>query len=193
VTTKSGLAEFKEVISDFRSLTSWAVGSAVAAPLADLALKLGPPWPTGVPIITALAELLALICIFHYWFSAGLKTHRRRMLITLLVLCLSFITYFALFSEFTYAPSALDERQVKGFVLRADVAPVINDQFTTDDALEGAEYKADQVWKAWSITVMRLTILVTWLVLFVSLGVFIGTFIIAQRRRTIKIPVSARP
>jgi hypothetical protein len=55
---KTGLKEFKEVVTDVKSLPSLVVNAAVVAPLADFVLHLGAPWPGGVPVITSLVELI---------------------------------------------------------------------------------------------------------------------------------------
>jgi hypothetical protein len=185
---RTGLEEFKEVMSDFRSVTFYTVNGVVIAPLADLALKIGPPWPAGIPVITSLAELLALIFVFHYWFKRrNQKRLRKRMTIALCFASLSFILYMFLFSLFTFSPPSTRNKAVKGFVVRTDIKPLIDNSFTESDALKGAEYDATEVWTEWSITTMKCILLVVWLTLFTGLSVFIGTFIMAQRMKLVKI------
>jgi hypothetical protein len=182
----SGLEEFKEVVSDFRNLGAFAINSTVIAPLATPLFPLYPSWPAGISILTTLSELLVLICIFHFWFYLNRKRLNRRMLAALVLLCISLVVYLALYDLFTFKRPANKERDVKGFVLRSDVAPLIGDQFTAEDALMEAEYKPKEVWAAWSITTMRILLLAFWLLFFVSLSTFVGLFVMYQRRRTIK-------
>lgn len=183
---KTGLQEFRALLSDFKSLTSLTIGGAIAAPLVDLALKVGPPWPQGVPFISSISELLALIYIFHFWFSKSRKKLKTRMVVFLILCCLSLLMYLVLYSSYTFVSPATSNRYVKGFVLRPEVQELITNEFTEDDALVGAEYDPKEVWKPWSITAMRVAILSFWLMMFVSLSIFIGTFVMVQRSRIIR-------
>lgn len=183
---QTGLAEFKEVITDYRSLMSWAMSGAVAVPLADWLLKFGPPWPDGAPVITCLAGLITLISIFHFWFAKSHQQLSRRMRIGLVVLLISFTAYLFLSDRYTFIPPSATDRYVKGFVIREDVRPLITPEHPADKALEEANYKADEVWSGWSITTMRVGLLLIWLIAFGSLSLFIGTFVMAQRRKVVE-------
>ena len=181
---KTGLDEFREVITDYKSLTSWTVSGAIVTPLTDFILKLGPPWPTGVPAITSVAEFLSLTFIFHSWFTLSQAKLSRRLIIALIVLCLSFIVYLVLFSSYTFRHTKTRDLDVKGFELTEGVKKVMKEfpDYTEDDALKGNQYDPEGVWTNRSITAMRIAILVTWLILFVSLSIFLGTFVMVQRR-----------
>jgi len=183
---KTGLQEFRDLLSDYKSVSSITIGGAVAAPLADIALRVGPPWPTGVPFITATCELLALVYVFHFWFRKSRKRIRKRMIAFLALSAVALVSYLVLSSSYTFVSPATSNRYVKGFVLRSDVQSVITNAFTEDDALAGAEYDAKEVWKPWSITAMEIIILATWLLLFTSISIFIGAFVMVQRLRIIK-------
>jgi hypothetical protein len=184
---KSGLEEFREVITDVKNLSSWGVKSAVAAPLADFVLRVGAPWPTGVPIITSIVELISLICVFQLWSRKTQKQLTRRMAISLTVLIISFFSYLYLFGSYTFINPATSRRYAKGFVIRPDIQSLIPKEFSSPaEALSGSEYKEEEVWTASSITAARLTLLAAWLFVFGSLSVFLGTFVIAQRRRTVR-------
>lgn len=191
---KTGLEEFREVITDFKAVTSWAVKGAVVAPLTDFVLHLGAPWPTGVPVITSLAQLIALMGVFHFWFGKTQKEFSTRMIAALVVLCVSFFAYLYLFDSYTFVNPATSKRYAKGFVVRPDVQALIPGEFRTpEDVLRGSEYEAEEVWTAGSLTAARLTLLAAWLTMFISLSVFIGTFVMAQKgRRTRPAPRKKR-
>jgi hypothetical protein len=191
---RTGLEEFREVLADFRSVTSWTMKGAVAAPLADYVLHLGAPWPPGgVPVITSLVELLALICLFHFWFGKPYKYLTRGLMVFLVILVVSFFAYLYLFDVYTFANPATSKRYAKGFVVRPDVQALIPGEFQTpEEVLSGSEYREGEVWTAGSLTASRLTLLAVWLTVFASLSGFIGTFIMAQRRRPAKAPVRRR-
>jgi hypothetical protein len=182
---RSGLDEFRAVIADYRSIGPWAIGGTVFVPLVDYILRLGPPWPEGIAGITSVTELLVLMCVFHFGFRSGYKRVSRRMIVSLVVLTVCFGAYLYLNSYFTYTAGATGEKFVKGFIVRPDVAPLINSDFTPDDALAGSEYRAESVWTGDSITAMRLLLLLLWLTSFCSLATAIASFIIYHRRRPV--------
>jgi hypothetical protein len=181
---KTGLQEFKALLSNVKSITSWAVNGIILVPLADVVLKLGPPWPKGVPILTSLAELLVLMCIFQFCFRASRKRLSRCMLIAIFVMCLSFFGYLILVNSFTFSPPSTTARYAKGFSVRSNVKPLINDQYTENDALQDAEYDPKNVWEPWSITTVEVSLLALWLILFGSLSLFVGAFVMFQQRKT---------
>jgi uncharacterized surface protein with fasciclin (FAS1) repeats len=186
---RTGLEEFREVIGDFKSLTSWTVKGAVVAPLADLVLRVGAPWPDGVPVITSVLELITLICVFHFWFGKSHKQLTRLMKVFLVIVCVSFFGYLYLLDTYTFVSPASSKRYAKGFIELPNVKRLIPAEFkTADEVLRNSEYKEEEVWTAGSITAARLVLLAVWLTLFASLSVLIATFIMAQRRKTVKAP-----
>lgn len=191
---KTGLEDFREVITDYQAVTSWVVKGSVAVPLADFVLHLGAPWPAGVPIITSVVELLALVCIFHAWSRKSQKFLTTRMIIALVILLLSLFGYLYLFDSYTFVNPATSKRYAKGFAVRPEMQALIPDQIASiEDAVSGSEYKEEEVWTPGSLTAARLALLATWLMLFASLSIFIGTFVMAQRRRKIRQPLKGRP
>lgn len=181
----TSLDEFRAALLDYKSISSWAMGGSVAVPLVDYVMRLGPPWPWagGVPIITSVAELLTLICVFHFGLRASRKGTSRKIVSLLLLLAIFFGVYLYLNSTFTFSSPVNEEKHVKGFTLRSDVAPLIASDYTPDDALKSAEYRPDEVWTSSSITTMRLTLLFLWLFSFVSLSAAIGSFVLYHRGR----------
>lgn len=184
---KSGLQEFREVIVDVRNLGSWVLKTAVAAPLADFVLHVGAPWPSAVPIITSLVELISLICIFHFWFRKTQKQLARRMLISVIILIVSCSSYIYLFGFYTFVNPATSKRYATGFVVRPDIQALIPNEFSSpEEALRGSEYREEDVWTVGSITAARLALLAAWVLVFASLSVFLGTFVIGQRRKRVR-------
>jgi hypothetical protein len=181
----TGLDEFQAVLLDYKSVSSWAMKGSLAVPLVDYVIGLGPPWPWagGVPIITSVAELLTLICLFQFASRASRKATSRILVVLTVVLLLSFSAYLYLNSTYTFSSPVDGEKHVKGFTVRPDVAPLIAPDFTLDDALAAAEYRPEEVWTSSSITTMRLTLLFLWLLSFISLSAAISSFILYQRGR----------
>jgi hypothetical protein len=187
----TGLEEFNQVIADFRSISSLAVKGAVAAPFGDVILRqfnlgLAPPWPTGVLIISSVAELLALIYIFHYWRSKTKKSFNKRMLGALLVMIVGFSAYVYLFGTFTRQHPKTRQMLVLGFEpANASLKAAFNEGYTVDQALDENEYNPASIWTARSINATRIVLLAAWLLTFIALSVFIGAFVIAQRSRSV--------
>ena len=180
---RSGLDDFRAVVADYKTIGPWAVGGAVFVPLADYVLRLGPPWPEGLAIMTSVAELLVLIGVFHFWSRSGYKRVSRTMVVSLVLLIICFGAYLYFNSSFTFTAGASADKFVKGFVPRPDVAPLLSSDFTADDALRSNEYRAEAVWTTSSITTMRLTLLFLWLVSFAFLSMAVASFVIYQRRK----------
>jgi hypothetical protein len=181
----TGLDEFRAALLDYKNISSWAMAGSVAIPLVDYVMRLGPPWPWagGVPIITAVVELLTLICAFHFWSRSSRKGSSRQIVVLIVLLLIFFGAYLYFNSTYTFSSPVDDEKHVKGFTIRPDVAPLITSDFTLDDALRSAEYRPEEVWTTSSITIMRLTLLFLWLVTFISLSASIASFVLYHRRR----------
>lgn len=182
---KTGLDEFRAALGDYKSVASLAMAGGVVAPLADYAIGLGPPWPWagGVPISTSIVELLTLICVFHFWSRSGRKRSSLQMILLLSLLVVFFGSYLYFNSAYIYFSPGDDQKHVKGFTIRDDVKPLISSDYTPDDALRDAEYRAEEVWTASSITTMRLTLLSLWLASFICLSAAIASFVLYHRRR----------
>lgn len=191
---QTGLDEFKAVMADFRGMTSLAAKGAVAAPFADLLLRqfdsgIAPPWPPGILLITSVVELLSLIFIFNFFFTASPGKLNGLLLAALVVLCVSFFGYLYLFSSFTEHHPNSKQLIVLGYEpVSAEMRQSFDEGYTAREALEENEYTPAKIWTGGSITRVRIGILAGWLIAFISLSVFIGLFVIAQRRRVVAPP-----
>lgn len=183
---KTGLDEFREVATDVRSISPWIIGGAVAVPLVDVVLQIGPPWPTGIGLVTSALELIVIICAFHFWHRISYRRATRVMLITLACLIVFFGAYLYFSNAYVFSSPSDGQRYVKGFVLREDIVPLIRKDYTAADALAGAQYRPDEVWTSSSITLMQLNLLLLWAISFTALSLFIATFVIYQRRRAVR-------
>src|SRR5208283_5698395 len=100
----TGLSEFKEVLSDFQQLGSLALKGAIAAPLADIWLKLGPPPSKSIGMLAALLEFLAVIWVFQFWFDAEGRSLRLRMNVALGLFVISLASSLVLLERFSVSP-----------------------------------------------------------------------------------------
>jgi hypothetical protein len=186
---KTGLEEFKTVMSDFKNISSYVVGGTAAAPLAvSLATELGPPWPAGLSLITSLTELVVMIAIFHFWFNESLEQLSKKISFALILIVVSLFSYLFLVNTFVFEYPTTKNKEARGFVLNASIKKLAQDpEFDTPDKLlEGYEYDAKKIWEPWSITIINLLLVACWLTFFVSLSIFMGTFVMYQRRKIYK-------
>ncbi|MFL6447308.1 MAG: hypothetical protein ACJ746_06410 [Bryobacteraceae bacterium] len=180
-----GISEFKEVLADFRQLTSLALKGVIAAPLADMWLKLGPPPAAIVGAITSLLAFTAVVWIFQFWNETEDRTLGMRMKVALYLFCAGMIASLYLLEKFTDSPGQDRERIIEGLSLRPDVAPLINLSYSPQKALRESEYDPEAVWTKESIAFLRTLITVVWVFTFVCLTVYLTIFIVLQRRRSL--------
>jgi len=180
---RSTLHEFTEVLADFRQLGSLALKGAVAVPLADTWLKLGPPPTSAIAVLTSLMEFISVIWVFHFWQASKERQLGKRMKVALGGFAVGLVCSLALMWQFTVLPGHGRERVIVGFQLRQDVKPVLSPQYAPYDALRDNEYDPDKVWTRESITILRTLITVIWIFTFTSLAVYLTAFIMLQRCR----------
>ena len=180
---KNGISEFKAVLSDFQQLGSLALKGAIAAPLADIWFKLGPPPAKAMGGLTALIQFVVVVFVFQFWFNSEERKLRFRMLIALSVFVVCLLSSLMLLDGFTVSPGVGRDRIIEGYSLRPDVKHLVNESYTPEQALTESEYDPDKVWTRGSIAVLRALITVTWMATFAGFAVYLTLFIILQRRR----------
>src|SRR5262245_4193246 len=148
-----GLTGFKQILEEFRGLSSWAVGGAVAVPFVAALADLAPPWPKGIVVTTAILELVALVLVYQLLRTAPKKRIDRTLLGSAALLALSSLIYLAALSFFVYEVPNDGGRWVKGFVCTADAQAVFAARcpFLGMDELRTAEFEAERLWTAWSV------------------------------------------
>jgi ABC-type xylose transport system permease subunit len=192
---QDGLVGFKELLKEFRGLSVWAVGGSVAAPFAAALAALSPPWPPAIVLVTAVAELIALIYVYQFLKKARRRTINRIIAAGGLALVVLGGLYLAAISLYTYEVPTTRERFVKGSVCTEEAASGFK-QKCPDlriDELKTAEFDADRLWTSRSIAATRMAIVGLWLTAFMTLSVLVGSFLVYQlqvpdvRRRATKL------
>lgn len=179
----NGLTEFRAVLSDFRQLGSLALKGAIAAPLADIWLKIGPPPSRSIGMLATLLEFLAVIWVFQFWFDAEDRSLRLRMKVALGVFIVSLPSSLVLLERFSVSPGQDKDRVIEGYALQPDVKTLVTSSYTPEQALRESEYDPEKVWTRQSIVVLRAIISGLWILAFVCFAVYLTVFIILQRRR----------
>jgi ABC-type xylose transport system permease subunit len=179
---QSGLVGFKELLKEFRGLSLWAVGGSVAVPFAAALAALSPPWPPSIVLVTAVAELVALIYVYQFLKKAKRKSINKILALSGFFVAIFGAIYLVAISLYTYQVPTTKERFVKGYRCTQEAATVFKDKCPdlSLDQLKTAEYDADRLWTSRSIAVTRLTIVGLWLAAFVALSVLVGSFLVYQ-------------
>jgi hypothetical protein len=198
---QDGLVGFKELLKEFRGLSVWAVGGSVAVPFAAALAALSPPWPPAIVLVTAVAELVALIYVYQFLKKAKRRTINRIIVTGGLALVVLGGVYLAAVSLYTYEVPTTKERFVKGYVCTEEAASVFT-QKCPDlgiDELKTAEFDADRLWTSRSIAATRMAIVGLWLAAFMALSVLVGSFLVYQlqvpntRRRATNLETRGAP
>ncbi len=186
---KTALGEFWQFTKDFKSVTAWIAKAAVAAPLVDIILNIGPPWPSrvAVAILTCVVEVLVLMYSFEFWRrgSPRISEIRNVMRFGIGSFVLMFIVYIFFFASFIVEADDAWHRVVIGYQMHADVAEMVKDnpsKWTPKELIIQFQDEME-VWTSSSVNVMRTIFVVAWLLLWASLAVVISAFVSLQWRR----------
>jgi hypothetical protein len=166
-----------QILREVRSLGTWAAATAAAAPLVDLITRVGPPTPEGMPFITSFAVLVSILFAVQYWSarSRAVKARMRRALLTGII---GFIFYIFAFSCFVVrVPGGVVST---GIVVKPSVARLLGPHYSTRDALKDAEFEPRDVWEEWSVGLVEVSLVLTWLTMASSVALFIGGFSVLQ-------------
>ena len=189
-----GLKEFWSFVRDFKSVESWVAKSAVAAPLIDLVLNIGSPWPTriGVTTLICVIEICILMYAFEFWRRSKPKL-RKTMRASLIVFFLILPVHLSLFSVFVQDNPDMFHRDVIGFRLDPGIEEWSNAQTTPHspgELLTFFERDPMNIWQPWSVHVARLAVLSTWLAFWFFFGSFVAAFVLLRRQT--EVPAGAQ-
>lgn len=179
-----GIDDFKRLLDEFRGLSTWSVGGAVAVPFAAALVDLSPPWPKGAVLVTAVVELLVLALVFQFLRNARKNVINWTMAASVLVLAVVSPIYLLQLSLYTYEVPTTKERFVKGDECTPDAKEVFPDRCPDLglDELRGAEYAAERLWTGRSIASVRVRLMLLWAAAFVALSAALGSFLVYQLR-----------
>jgi len=195
---QSGLVGFKELLKEFRGVSMWAVGGSVAVPFAAALVSLSPPWPPAIVLVTAIAELVALMYVYQFLKSARRKSINRILAVGGSMLAILGTVYLTALSLYTYQVPTTKQRFVRGHECTPEAIAVFSEKCPDLglDELKTAEYDADRLWTARSIAETRMAIVALWLASFVALSVLVGSFLVYQMQvppKKRKVTVSTSP
>jgi hypothetical protein len=176
-----GMQGFWRLLKDVRHLLVWAVGSATIPIVAGFA-SLYPPWPPAIVQVTALLQVVTLILVYQYLRLSSVKVINRTLFAGAVILCLVSTLYLVALSQFTFTEPISKLRFVKGFVCTKDALALYANlcPWLGDDQLREAEWESARMWTPWSITAVRVALVLLWSTSFVALSSVLGSFIVHQ-------------
>ena len=178
----SGLTDFRTYFGSFVSLIAAGVATT-ALVLVTTLVDLAPPWPPAIVQVTAVGQIIGLILIYQFLNTAPKKTINRRIVLSLTSLVVLAITYLSLHSLTVYEmPNG--EFGLRGFACTSDAlalygrdCPILNSMQIAD-----AEFDADRLWTPAGLTMARISLVLAWIGMFLSIVFLVGLFVVYQRR-----------
>jgi hypothetical protein len=173
------------LLEQLRSPFLWAFVGGTALPFTGAFIGLSPPWPRGAAVITAIVTVTAIILFFSLLKQVSFRSLIRSTILSAVVLAILASSYLVAISLFTYQTPTTMEHWAKGYVCSAESLVVYKDKCPNlgIDELREAEFEAERLWTAQSVTVVRLILLLLWLAAFVAISAIMGC-LLAHRRHT---------
>ncbi|WP_044300361.1 hypothetical protein [Rhodopirellula sallentina] len=188
--TSNALSDFRRYAADFTSLSAWMGKLFLLIPLADFALQVGPNWPNvwlgkfGGSIACGLG---LMFCFLSYdWQSLSQKKYSVHMAFSLLLLTAFSFTYITLHSMFVVSIPDQDTLVTTGYTPLPQILEYVElspNHLSAKDLLEKF-HEAESIWTLGSLTVIRLSLLCSWLFGWVAFTLAVGVFIISQWKKT---------
>jgi hypothetical protein len=188
------LREFWAFVKDFNSAYAAIAKFAVAIPLIDLVLNLGPPWPERIANTTAvvLLQILVLMCSFVIWRQGtGKLYHIKAWLLgsAIAFAVLFLFLYIPLFANFIEDWPDRWNRVVCGYEYNpaikklVETDPVMWTPRTLVQYFMDATHDETSIWTAGSVKTMRSVLLIVWLCVNSAYAIAVSAFVALQYRR----------
>lgn len=179
---KAPADRFLAFLTQYKRIVVAILALGASPPLLNVILGIGPPWPdaTGVSYFTTLGIWLALPWTYVSTAGVGrdpLRVHVKRLGVTVAIALFAFV---ALSAALVYNAPDWRHQEAAGFLLRDEISDVLEQQqyvVTLEDLVKGAEYKPTRIWIPWTVSVSRVSLLATWLVLFGTLSALTATLL----------------
>ena len=203
---ETALKEFWSFAKDFRSIQANIAKAAICAPLVDIVLKIGSPWPSVMTasMLASLIQVVIIMLAYEFWKQGRPRKVdvRKWLLVSSVCFFCVLIVYIWAFSQYivvqdiggSHAESkskVVDQpwwfsigspRVVTGYEVKPEVQKWIDYQKIklTRPELIFEWGSPDNVWTEYSLNTMRFIFLVLWLSLWGSLSATISGFLALQ-------------
>jgi hypothetical protein len=189
------LSEFWAFARDFNNVYAQIAKFAIAAPLLDLIISIGPPWPSrlAVSFSVVVVQVLVVMCSFAVWRQGRTPLGVvRRWLVgaTAVFIVLFLFLYIPVFAVFVVPAPNYRNAIVKGFSYQEDIvifraAQKAEGQTWSDKALVAhfvdGTHDETEIWRF--VAVARLLVLIAWLLVTLAYAVAVSAFVAIQYRR----------
>jgi hypothetical protein len=191
------LEEFMRFAKDFTNIYALVVKIAVCAPLIDLVLNVGPPWPSRLFVSTALVmeQVFVLMVSYSVWRQGktSLSTVKAWLVSSFVGFSLLFLAaYIPLFAIYIEDFPDAKNRVVIGGTLQPSIQKFVEKEAVAghawgarkllDHFLDGS-HDMSIIWTSSSLAMARTLLLVVWITVCTVYGIGISAFLAIQYRR----------
>lgn len=179
--TNSPLTDFWRYAADFRSLSGWVATAVVAAPFADMALGIGPPWYNRLANSTFLSIFVAFAIMysFEFWRKSSQSMGQRAFIVGILLAAMFFIAYLCTSAFFIADADDQGNVEIIGYEMHENVRQMVeaNPSQWTPKELLLQFHDPMEVWTRGSVITMRIVLLFLWLAMWTAIAVGMAAFL----------------
>jgi len=193
----SPLSEFWVFASDFNNVYAQIAKFAIAAPLLDLIINIGPPWPSrlSVSFSVVVIQVLVVMCSFAVWRQGRTPLRViKKWLVggTCIFLSLFLLGYIPIFAMFVVPAPNYRNAIVKGFTYQKPIVTFLADEESKGQTWSPkalvAHFVDDThdettIWTPGSVAAGRALLLVAWLLIALAYAIPVSAFVAIQYRR----------
>lgn len=199
----NSLDDFKKFIANFGWLGGLAAATSVLFPLITSGVGFAPPGFDGLPFLTSLVMIIFLISAFIFGANLSEKLFKRLFILTSALFISSIFIYMYTFDRFVhkeYSKIEVDGRieiEVKNVVVGCKINKkydvMLKEQYGDDydcpghvtEYLEDNKKDPNKIWDTDSIRHIKFTIFALWMLLYSSLTIIFGFFLVRLRSNTL--------
>lgn len=194
----SPLGPIRDHLCNFRWLVSYIAVLGTIPPLLDFYLNIGPPWPhrRGVAYFTTVALWIVILWTHSQWHNTGQARLKKAVNSSAIFAIISLLTFMVLTAFFVEnAPDSVHQI-AKGFFLLPEQKKILEGGVfpdgtpfsanTIQDLLAANSWKAEDIYPAWTVYLMRYSLLCSWLIFFGSLSGLTSVFLLLQEKKVVR-------
>jgi len=167
---------FDSFLRKLGSLPVWAALSTISLPFLAASAGVITSWPPYIEYITAACQLLGLLYVSQFYNSSSMAAVRKSMKLSAIVMLVSFICYLFIVSQFAIRVPGYNF-VIIGYQCTRKAAETYDEcPFLGSYQLASANYNEYDLWTASSLTIMRIAVTLLWLVLCMSLTIFVWCY-----------------
>ena len=175
------MSDFKKYITDVQSVNGiLAKGALIAPPAAAGFSAISPPWPSNGPVIIGFFISMLHLVAAYYLFSVGgsiSSKFDRLIKFSVCGIVISLFLYLVLFNFFAFVVGSTGTYDVSGFLFQSE-------NFKNYDiiwVLKSNGWDPLLVWVPWTVYLTRITLLFSWIFVFVFTSSFFSLFYIKSQ------------